>query len=227
MKLTKTVLRYSVCCLVTLMSRAAFPAVLRTIDADKLISSNHVNTLTLPATTDTVVVLSATQTLMNKTLDGSSLITTAVNFEDISDTTKQLALSLSGSTTGKVLTLSIAQTNTQTLSIPNVGSGDSLVTNATSATLTNKTISGGSNTLSQLPVATQMQQYTVAPYPNSSATTFTLSPTPAANLSVQLYLDGTLLRQGSGLDYTISGATVTMITAPVTGQNLWAVYSQY
>lgn len=155
MKLTTRVLRYSVCCLVILMSQTAFPAVLRTIDADKLITSNHLDTLTLPTVTDTLVALSASQTL------------------------------------------------------------------------TNKTISGGSNTLSQLPVAVQMDQYTVTPYPNGSATTFTLSPVPVTSLSVQLYLDGTLLRQGSGLDYTISGVTITMTTAPATGQVLWAVYSQY
>lgn len=148
-------LRFSTCCVCLLISHAAYSAVLRAIDADQLKASDHTWTLTLPAVTDTLVGLSANQTL------------------------------------------------------------------------TNKTISGASNTLSQLPVATQMQQYVITPYPNNSQTAFLLSPTPISNLSVQLYLDGTLLRQGSGLDYTISGATVTMTQAPATGQILWTTYSQY
>lgn len=148
-------LRYFVCGLGILLSQTAFSSVLRTIDADKLISSDHVNTLTLPSITDTLVSVSATQTLVNKT------------------------------------------------------------------------ISGGSNTFSQLPVASQIQQVILTPAPNGSQTNFTLSPTPVTALSVQLYLDGVLLQQGAGLDYTISGATVSFTVAPATGQMITVVYSQY
>jgi len=56
-------------------------------------------------------------------------------------------------------------------------------------------------------------------------TTYTLSGTPTANANVVLWLDGVVQYQGIGLDYTISGATITMLTAPSTGQTLWAVYS--
>lgn len=111
------------------------------------------------------------------------------------------------------------------LSVPSTGSA--VLSDTASATVTNKTISGGSNTLSQLPIAAQTTQVVVTPFPNGSATSFTLSTAPGGNAAVQLYLDGTQLVQGSGLDYTISGSTITMTTAPATGQRLYAVYSQF
>jgi hypothetical protein len=55
--------------------------------------------------------------------------------------------------------------------------------------------------------------------------TFTLAHTPTANANVLLFLDGIVQYQGGGLDYTISGATITMLIAPVTNQTLWAFYS--
>lgn len=59
---------------------------------------------------------------------------------------------------------------------------------------------------------------------NGSNVTFTLANTPAQALSVVLSLDGVILRQGIGLDYTISTATITMASAPAVGQILWAIY---
>lgn len=55
--------------------------------------------------------------------------------------------------------------------------------------------------------------------------TFTLPHTPTANANVILFLDGGAQYQGGGLDYTLSGTTITMATAPVTNQTLWAFYS--
>lgn len=54
--------------------------------------------------------------------------------------------------------------------------------------------------------------------------TFTIPSTPVATAAVLLYLDGILLEQGGGEDYTISGTTITMNTAPALGQSLKAVY---
>lgn len=65
-------------------------------------------------------------------ISGAGTISTAVHVVDSADSTKQLAFSLSGMTASRVLTLTSAQTTTQSLSIPDVGSGDSLATlNAT------------------------------------------------------------------------------------------------
>ena len=51
---------------------------------------------------------------------------------------------------------------------------------------------------------------------NGSNDTFTLANTPVAG-SEHLYLNGILQESGGGNDYTISGATITMLTAPLTG----------
>lgn len=120
----------------------------------------------------------------------------------------------------------IGATGGSSLSVPSTGTTLSSDTNT--LTLTNKTISGGSNTLSELPVATQITQVVVTPYPNSSTTAFTLSPTPPSNGSgVTCNIDGILMRQGASYDYTVSGSTLTLNTAPATGQNIYCVYSEY
>lgn len=55
---------------------------------------------------------------------------------------------------------------------------------------------------------------------NGSNTTFTLSPTPTASSNVDCFLNGIQQQQGAGNDYTISGATITYLTAPPTGSKL-------
>ncbi len=55
---------------------------------------------------------------------------------------------------------------------------------------------------------------------NGSNTTFTLSPTPAAASNVNCFLNGIQQQQGAGNDYTISGATITYLTAPASGAKL-------
>jgi hypothetical protein len=58
---------------------------------------------------------------------------------------------------------------------------------------------------------------------NGSNTTFTLANTPIAG-TVKLFLNGQRLNAGAGNDYTISSATITMATAPVSGDVLIADY---
>lgn len=59
---------------------------------------------------------------------------------------------------------------------------------------------------------------------NGSNVTFTLANTPIASATVQLYLDGLILTQGAGKNYTISSGTITMASAPAAGQSFWAIY---
>lgn len=58
---------------------------------------------------------------------------------------------------------------------------------------------------------------------NSSNVTFTLANTPAASASVMVLLDGVM--QYNGLDYTMSGPTITFAVAPVTGSTIFAYYN--
>lgn len=102
-----------------------------------------------------------------------------------------------------------------------------IVGRSSTDTLTSKTLSGASNTFSQLPIASDHQQEVPSGTINGSNVTFTLAFTPVASASVQLYLDGILLISGAGNDYTISGATITMITAPALGQSIRANYPRY
>lgn len=56
---------------------------------------------------------------------------------------------------------------------------------------------------------------------NSVNVTFTLASTPASG-SLRLYRNGTRLKLTD--DYTLSGTTITMVSAPITGSNLLADY---
>jgi hypothetical protein len=58
---------------------------------------------------------------------------------------------------------------------------------------------------------------------NGANVTFTLAATPVAGTE-ELFLNGLLLEPGAGNDYTIAGATITMLTAPATGDRLKARY---
>ena len=58
---------------------------------------------------------------------------------------------------------------------------------------------------------------------NGSNTAFTLANTPTAG-TVKLYLNGVRQKSGAGNDYTISTNTITMTTAPVSGDVLIADY---
>lgn len=58
---------------------------------------------------------------------------------------------------------------------------------------------------------------------NGANVTFGLAATPVANTE-EIFLNGLLLEPGAGNDYTISGATITMLTAPATGDRLKARY---
>ncbi len=58
---------------------------------------------------------------------------------------------------------------------------------------------------------------------NGSNTTFTLAYTPVSG-SEHVYLNGILQESGSGNDYTISGSTLTYLTAPLSGDKLRVSY---
>lgn len=58
---------------------------------------------------------------------------------------------------------------------------------------------------------------------NGSNTAFTLANTPVAG-SEHVYLNGLLQESGAGNDYTISTNTITMLTAPISGDKIRVSY---
>ncbi len=58
---------------------------------------------------------------------------------------------------------------------------------------------------------------------NGSNAAFTMANSPTSG-SEHVYLNGILQESGSGNDYTISGANITMLTAPLTGEKLVVSY---
>lgn len=60
---------------------------------------------------------------------------------------------------------------------------------------------------------------------NGSNTAFTLANTPNVSATVQVFVNGVL--QEVTAEYTISGATITMVSAPVAGQKIYVVYSKH
>jgi hypothetical protein len=112
------------------------------------------NTITLPAVTDTLVGLAATQTLTNKTLTSPTLTTpalgvataTSINKVAITAPATSATLTLAdGSTlaTSGAFSTTLTATATTAVTLPTTGT---LATLAGSETLTNKTISGGTLT---------------------------------------------------------------------------------
>ena len=60
---------------------------------------------------------------------------------------------------------------------------------------------------------------------NSSNTSYTLANTPADTDGVLVLLDG--VTQYNGIDYTVSGTTITFTTAPATGSSIFAYYNTF
>lgn len=107
------------------------------------ITTATTRTVTWPDANITVTGIAATQTLTNKTIGNSNILTARTDrftLQDSSDTTKQLTHVLSGITTATTRTATWPDANITVTGI------------AATQTLTNKTMSGASNTFSAIPV---------------------------------------------------------------------------
>lgn len=106
--------------------------------------------ITLPNATTTLVGTDTTQTLSNKTLSASNIDNSntaalkdnSFTLQDDGDTTKQLVFQLSGITTSTTRTLTAPDANT------------TIVGTDATQTLSNKTISGASNTITNVSLTT-------------------------------------------------------------------------
>lgn len=101
-----------------------------------------------------------------------------------------------------------------TLWLVTADSGGTLGTTAVTATQIN---------LSGLQAGNFVDKETPSGTINGSNTSFVLANTPTATTE-HIYLNGILQDVGAGNDYTISGATITMLTAPLTGEKIRVTY---
>ena len=121
------------------------------------ISAATTRTYTLPDVTDTLVTLTATQTLTNKSLTAGSTF-----IKDGTDATKIIAFDASGITTG----------TTRTYTLPD-STGGVVVTTATQ-TLTNKSLTAGTTYIKDGTDATKIAQFSAASIATATTRTYTL-----------------------------------------------------
>lgn len=117
---------------------------------------------------------------------------------------------------GAVVPIEEGAANADTLWLCTSNQGGTLGTTAVTWFQIPTTASGLTNT-------NFVDQETPSGTVNGSNTAFSLANTPVAG-SIHLYLNGVLQEAGAGNDYTISGASITMLTAPLSGEKLRASY---
>ena len=177
---------------------------------------NGAATLTLPTTTDTLVGRATTDTLTNKSISGS--FNTFTNIPTSALTTSSFTLgstsiSLGGTTStvaGLTLTAPVIATitNTGTLTLPT--STDTLVGRATTDTLTNKSISGSTNTFTSIPNSgLTNSSITINGTPVSLGGSITVTPT-LSTLTIGTGLSGTSYNGSTPVTIAIDSTVATL-----------------
>lgn len=148
----------------------------------------------------TVLTDTSTHTLTNKSISGGQITSAVANATLAAEATA--ALGLKSATTTVSVSAATAPTAGQILT----------ATSTTAATW-------------QSPAAspTFRDRETPTGLVNGANTTYTLAFTPVAG-SEHVYLNGVLQEPGAGNDYTIATATITYLTAPLTGDKIRVSY---
>lgn len=177
-----------------------------------------------------VPTVSSTSTLTNKTLTTPTIgdltnaahnHTNAAGGGQLTDAALSAAVGVAKGGTGLTTTTAygvILGGTTATGAFQNAGTG------ATAGHVLTSTGAGSAPTFQVLPGSpTHVTRETPTGLVNGANTTYTLANTPTAG-SEEVYLNGILQEPGAGNDYTISGLTITYLTAPVTGDKIRASY---
>lgn len=152
--------------------------------------------------------------LVNKDLDDSS-----VRFVNVSDTSKHFYIDASSQTTGTNFTLKSANTATRNLTFANVGTDDTIPTNTSTSTLTNKTLSGntaatlisGSGTLTLNTTGTITVPNATDTLVGKATTDILTNKTLTGNTAVNLISgSGTMVLNTSGT-ITVPSGTDTLV----------------
>jgi len=178
------------------------------------ITTGNTRTLTAPDVSSTLLARTSSDTganrVQNKDLDAGS-----TKIVDPTDTTKKIAFQASGATTATTLTLSESQSTSQTLAIPNVSSGDSIVTNNTTATVANKQIQFSSTTDSSTTgTAATLGAFTTGIVRLTNASLTSVSGIPAGSSGQYLLVEN---KTGNTLTFNNEDTGVTAGTRIKTG----------
>ena len=157
---------------------------------------------TVAIDTATTVDLSTAQTLTNKKLSDST-----TSIVDATDATKVVKFDVTG-TTAITGTIQTAFTTAKTITIPDAT--DTLVGKATTDTLTNKTINGSNNTISNVSLTTGVTGTLPIGNGGTNLTTYTTGDLPYASASNTL---SKLAIGTTGQVLTVSGGVPTWAAA--------------
>ena len=179
-------------------------------------SITNTGTVTFPTATDTLVARGTTDTLTNKTLSDTTTV-----FGAVGALTKALKFLLSGATAGKTMTVSSAHTDNRTVTLPDAT--DTLVGQATTDTLTNKTLTtpviaslkaDGTHTLT-MPVATDTVAVLAASQALSNKTLQDTTTTIIGTVDATKSIGFTVAGNSTGIKLTLSTAQSTAQTLSI------------
>ncbi len=173
-----------------------------------------------------VVTLTGSQTLTNKSIVATQLTGTlaAGQFPALTGEVTTVAGALATTIANDAVTYAKMQNVSAASKL--IGRGDSgtgdpqEITIGSGLTMTGTTLTASA---SGLGTSNFVTRETPTGSVNGANTTYTLANTPTAGTE-HVYLNGVLQESGAGNDYTISGATITYLTAPLTGDKIRVSY---
>lgn len=151
-------------------------------------------------------------------ITGAWTLTDAGTIVNASDSTKQLAHSLSGMTTGKTLTLSSSQTTTQTLTIPNITGADTLATLGLAQTFTGANVFYDTSTIVNSSTTTKVLAFNLSGMTAAKTLTLSSSQSTTQTLTIPNITAGdTLATLGLAQTFSASGTAITITNGATIG----------